>query len=306
MVSAMAPIALVTDTLEEPLERAEQKVAASLPASAPVAAAPHPAAPSPAGLSAAPAAKALARELGIDLALIPGTGPGGLITRKDVEGFARDRSASKPMAAMAALVTRSMQTIPHFYLSADVDVAGAERWREKWNASHPDLRATLNDVFVRAASQALHDIPRLNVSYREGKYEPKLDADILLVVALESGLALVPVADPGRQSWEECLHSLRGVLERAQQGRVTESKIAPLLAVSNLGMFRVKEFSAIIPPSCTAALAVGAAREVPVIRNQEVQVGRVATLTLSSDHRVVDGITAANFMEKIQEHLNNL
>jgi pyruvate dehydrogenase E2 component (dihydrolipoamide acetyltransferase) len=159
-------------------------------------------------------------------------------------------------------------------------------------------------MFARAASQALHDIPRLNVAYREGRYEPKPEADILLVVASESGLALVPVADPGRQSWEDCLRSLHGVSERAKQGRVTESKIAPLLAVSNLGMFHVKEFSAIIPPSCTAALAVGAARDVPVVRNREVHVGRVATLTLSADHRVVDGIVAANFMEKIQEHLN--
>jgi pyruvate dehydrogenase E2 component (dihydrolipoamide acetyltransferase) len=308
MVSAMAPIALVTDTLEEPLERSEQKVTASIPAAEPVAAAPPTAAPIRAGLSVAPAAKARAKELGIDLALVPGTGPNGLITGKDVEGFPRERAASKPMAAMAALVARSMQTIPHFYLSADLDVSVAERWREGWNALHPDLRATLNDVFARAASQALRDIPRLNVSYRDGKYEQKPEADILLVAALESGLALVPVADPGRQPWEECLRRLREVLERAKQGRVTDStsKIAPLLAVSNLGMFRVKEFSAIIPPSCTAALGVGAARDVPVVRNQQVQVGRVATLTLSADHRVVDGITAANFMEKIQEHLNNL
>jgi pyruvate dehydrogenase E2 component (dihydrolipoamide acetyltransferase) len=308
MVSAMAPIALVSDTLEEPLERPKQRAPASMPVAEPMDAAPRPAAPSSPGLPVAPAAKTLAKELGIDLALVAGTGPGGLITRKDVEGFAPAQVSSKPLAVMAALVTRSMQTIPHFYLSADVEVSAAERWREQWNASHPDLRATLNDVFARAASLALHDISRLNVRYRDGKYEPKPEADILLVVAIESGLALAPVADPGQQSWEECLLNLRGVLERAKQGRVTESssKTAPLLAVSNLGMFRVKEFSAIIPPSCTAALAVGAARDVPVVSRGEVRVGRVATLTISADHRVVDGITAANFMEKIQEHLNNL
>lgn len=89
---------------------------------------------------------------------------------------------------------------------------------------------------------------------------------------------------------------------------MTESalKIGPLLAISNLGMFRVKEFSAIIPPSCTAALAIGAVRDVPVVRDQQVRAGRVATLTLSADHRVVDGVTAATFMQKIQEHLNSL
>lgn len=306
MVSALAPIALVTDTLDEPLDRVEQKVSAPISDGQSAAAAPRAATSPGAGLSVAPAAKALAKELGIDLVLVRGTGPGGLITRKDVEGYTRGRGASKPMAAMAALVTRSMQTIPHFYLSADVDIAAAESWREQWNASHPDLQATLNDVFTRVASQALCDIRRINVSYCEGQYQPKPDADIALVVGIESALVLVPVADPGRRSWEDCLRNLREVLERAKQGHVTDSKIAPLLAVSNLGMFRVKEFSAIIPPSCTAALAVGVARDIPVVRDGKVQVGRIATLTLSADHRVVDGITAAKFMEKIQEHLNNL
>ncbi len=308
MVSAMTPIALVSDSVAEPLEFSERNTVASTPATQPVADAGRATAPSPAGFTAAPSARALAKELGIDLAVVPGTGPGGLVTRKDVEKFAQNRAGSKPMAGMAALVTRSMQTIPHFYLTADMDIVTAERWRENWNVSHPDLRATLDDVFVTAAARALHDVPQLNVSYQDGKYEAKQKADILLVVALDSGLALVPVPDPGRKSWEECLRSLRSVLDRARQGRVTESaaKIAPLLAVSNLGMFRVKEFSAIIPPSCTAALAVGAARDVPVVRDGQVQVGRVATLTLSADHRVVDGIAAANFMEKIQERLNNL
>lgn len=308
VVSAMAPIAIVTDTLEEPWEREEQKAGPLIASHVVPAAYPRAAAPSPAGSSVAPPAKILAQALGIDLTLVRGTGPGGLITRKDIEGFTRDRAASKPMAAMAALVTKSMQTIPHFYVSADVDVSAAESWRKKWNASHPELRATLNDVFARAASQALRDIPRLNVSYHDGQYEQKTESDILLVVAFESALVLVPAADPGRQPWEECLRSLHGILERAKLGQAAEStfKVTPLLAVSNLGMFRVKEFSAIIPPSCTAALAVGMARDIPVVRDGEVQLGQVATLTLSADHRVVDGITAANFMEKIQEHLNNL
>src|SRR5271157_861411 len=111
MVSAMAPIAIVTDTLGEPLERSEGKQTASIPIAEPVAVAPRTLSTPRGSLTVAPAAKALAKELGIDLALVPGTGPGGLITRKDVEGFSRDRAAFKPMAAMAALVTRSMQTI---------------------------------------------------------------------------------------------------------------------------------------------------------------------------------------------------
>ena len=112
----------------------------------------------------------------------------------------------------------------------------------------------------------------------------------------------------GAQPWEDCLGNLRKLVESAKQGRMADSpaQIPPLLALSNLGMFGVKEFSAIIPPACTAALAVGAARDVPLICDQRVQVGRVATLTLSADHRVVDGIIAAQFMQKMQEHLNRL
>lgn len=307
MVSAMAPIAMITDTLEEPCEYTPNAPGPT-PAAVPLAAAARIASPSDGRLLLAPAARALAKELGVDVAVIAGTGPNGLITRKDVEAFARERSSFKPRAAMAALVTRSMQTIPHFYLSADVDVSGAERWRERWNAAHPDLPASLNDLFTCATSRALRDVPRLNVSYAEGRYLQKAEADILLVVALDSGLLLAPVADPGRQPWEDCLRNLCKLVESAKQGRVAESpaQIPPLLALSNLGMFGVKEFSAIIPPACTAALAVGAARDVPLICDQQVQVGRVATLTLSADHRVVDGIIAAQFMQKLQEHLNRL
>ena len=97
-------------------------------------------------------------------------------------------------------------------------------------------------------------------------------------------------------------------LEKAKQGRITDADTGakPVLAISNLGMFRVQQFIAIIPPSCTAVLAIGAIRDAAIVSSKQVQVGRVASLTLSADHRVVDGITAARFMEKIQEHLREL
>ena len=309
MASALAPIAILTDTPEEHYERprAEAASMAAAPHEAPVN---SPNAPShhSGDLAVAPAARVLARELGIDLRAVAGTGPGGLITRKDIEQSARARGASKPMAAMAALVTRSMQTIPHFYMAADADVSAAERWKENWNAAHRELSATFNDIFVRAASKALRDTPRMNVSFQDGRFEPRSSADVLLVAATGAGLSLVPLADPGSQSWEEFLRSTREGLAKVEEGRAAESPrgASPLLAISNLGMFRVKQFVAIIPPSCTAILAVGAVRDVPVVVNQQVTVGRVASLTLSADHRVVDGITAANFMEKLQEHLNAL
>jgi len=310
LASALTPIAILTDEAEEPYERSPREptitavtrdsprggIASSRPAEGTV--------------SAAPAAKSLARELGIDLGLISGTGPGGLITRKDVERFAADRAAvpAGSGAAMAALTTKSKQTIPHFYVTVDVDVSSAEGWRESWNASHPELPATVNDVFVQAAARALRDVPGVNVSFHDGQPQAKSTADILLVVAVESGLMLVPIADPTALPWEEYLRHMRKLLEKAKRGRITEvaSQRPPLLAVSNLGMVRVKQFAAIIPPSCTAILAVGALREEPVVRQGQIEIGRVCSLTLSADHRVVDGLTAAQFLASVQDHLNSL
>jgi pyruvate dehydrogenase E2 component (dihydrolipoamide acetyltransferase) len=303
LACAMSALAIVTDHPDEPYDLPKQAAAplGALVDSPP--AAPLTPAPRAGGVAAAPAAKQLAKELGIDLASVTGTGPGGLITRKDV-----DQLRAKRMAAMATLVIRSKQTIPHFYLTADINVCAAEQWRENWNVTHPSLPATVNDLLVRAASKALRDVPSLNVSYDDGSYKRKSEADVLLIVAAESGLALVPVADPSRLPWEEYLTQMRRIMEKAVQGRIAQapSQIRPLLALSNLGMFRVKDFVAIIPPSCTAVLAVGAIRDEAVVCHGRVEIGRLVSLTLSADHRVVDGITAARFMEKIQEHLNSL
>jgi pyruvate dehydrogenase E2 component (dihydrolipoamide acetyltransferase) len=308
MAGALLPIAIVTDDPNESYERPGTKAPAAISAPPSVSAASPSAEPRKEGFAAAPAARVLARELSLDLKSVTGSGPGGLITRQDVEQYASGRAAAKSTQAMAALVGLSKQTIPHFYLSADVDVAAAEQWRENWNADHPDLSASLNDLFVRAAARALRDVPGLNVAYREGKFETKARADVLLVAAVGSRLVLVPVADPGALPWDECLRELKEALERAREGRASaaHSRMTPWLAISNLGMYGVKQFTAIIPPSCTAVLAVGAVREQPVVRDGIVQVGQVASLTLSADHRVVDGITAAKFMGRIQEHLNNL
>jgi pyruvate dehydrogenase E2 component (dihydrolipoamide acetyltransferase) len=263
------------------------------------------------GTAVAPAARALAKELGIDLASITGTGPGGLITRKDVERQATKpaaAAAAKPASGMAALTSKSKQTIPHFYVTVDVDASAATQWREKWNESHPDLPATVNDIFVRAAAKALRAVPRLNVSYGDGQLKPHSAADILLVVAVESGLTLVPMADPSDLSWDEYLRRIRTGLEKEKQSRAAEAstRSAPLLAISNLGMAGVKQFAAIIPPSCSAALAIGAIREEAVVRQKQIQVSQVCSLTLSADHRVIDGLTAAKFLAKMQEQLNSL
>jgi pyruvate dehydrogenase E2 component (dihydrolipoamide acetyltransferase) len=310
MAAALAPIAILTDSPDEPFERPGAKASAAAVPTAAAPPAPAGSAPAPKGGAVAPAARALAKELGLDVSKVPGTGAGGLVTRADVERYAASQGAApaEALTGMAALVTKSKQTIPHFYVTVEADVAAAEKWRKSWNAAHPDLTASMNDVFVRAAAKALADVPRLNVTYRGGKAEARAAADVLLVVAVESGLTLVPIAAPDRLAWEDFLQAMKSALEKARQGRVAEASAAgaPALALSNLGMFGVKEFAAIIPPACAAILAIGAVRSQPVVSGDEIRIGRVCSLTLSVDHRVADGIVAAQFLERVQAHLNSL
>lgn len=285
VVAARHPIAILTDTPEEDYDAAA------------------PPALTGTRIAAAPAAKSLARELGVDLSTIAGSGPDGLIVRKDVErstGSARG-AESRALAAMAAIAAAGKKDIPHFYASLDADMAAAEVWRAHWNESHPGLRASLNDVFVQCAARALRDAPRFHIRFEQGAYRQG-EAGILLVVAGESGLALVEAPD-APAAWEEFLPRIKAAIEKGSSAAPARR---PMLAVSNLGMFGVKEFSAIIPPGCTAALAIGAVRDAAVVRDGQIEAGRICTLTLSADHRVVDGVAAARFLQRMQHYLNEL
>ena len=321
MAGAMTPIAILTDEPEEPLAEPGAAGSEAVAIAAPDASAPAVRPPDesagpgrrtpgtlPGRVSASPAAKSRAAELNIDLRRISGTGPDGLITRRDVEGLVSPEQVSRPVLPMAEITARSAQTIPHFYVTVDAEVGSLLRWRESWNDAHPDLRASVNDVFVRVASLALRDVPTINVRYREGHVEPLQERDILMVVAAETGLLLVPVADPGRWPWAEYLQQMRQVVDEARRkrGRESGSGQVPALAISNLGMHGVKEFTAIIPPGSAAVLAVGAVRETIIVQNRQMRLAEVCSLTLASDHRVVDGVTAAKFLERMQVHLNSL
>ena len=306
VASALTAVAILTDDAREPYERPAPLPPSAVPAS-PLASAPPAASSAPREIVASPAARSLARELGVQLDGVTGTGPQGLITRRDIERPAPARSDSSVLSEMAAITAKSKQTIPHFYATLDVDVAASEKWRENWNAAHPALPATANDVFVRAAARALRDVPVLGAS-AHGETELRSTADVLLIVAVERGLRLVPVPDPSQHGWEEYLRMMKSLLQRAKEGRIRElsSPSAPRLAISNLGAFGVKQFTAIIPPACAAILAIGAIREAAVVRNKKVAVGEICSLTLSADHRIVDGIAAAKFLERMQAHLDSL
>jgi pyruvate dehydrogenase E2 component (dihydrolipoamide acetyltransferase) len=317
LASAMSAVAIVTDGVDEPYvlpgANGDSAAAAVVPKAA---AKPSPEKAVSGRISAAPAARALAKERNIDLSQISGTGPDGLITKADVlsaaerSGKPSPASPDKPspassknraLAAMAATTIASMRDIPHFYATADVSMAQAAAWRERWNSAHSDLRATYNDIFVLAAARSLRDLPRLNMSYSGGSYQQRSAADVCLVVAREPAMVLAPLPDPTASSWEVFLKDIR---KAGQLSAV--AKAEPLLAISNLGMFGVRQFAAIIPPGFTSALAIGAVREQPALKDGVLVNELVCSLTISADHRVVDGVAAARFLERIQFHLNSL
>jgi pyruvate dehydrogenase E2 component (dihydrolipoamide acetyltransferase) len=309
LVSATTPIAVLTDDPTELYEQPERvEVDSSDRAEYSWSLSPSPAVTSPGRVPASPAARARARELGIDLTEAHATGADRMIARRDVERIAAEGTRPR-WAAMAALTTRSIQTIPHFHVTVDLDASQLVRWREEWNAGHPDVHASANDVFVRVAAAALRESPELNVHYSDGKIEQRRSTNVLLVVATGAGLTLVPIADPTALPWEEYLRSLRSTLKQARQNRLSgeaASSEPPVLAISNLGMFGVRQFTAIVPPTATSVLAIPAIREQPVVRNNQIMIRQVCTLTLCADHRVVDGVIAAKFLGRMQVQVDSL
>jgi pyruvate dehydrogenase E2 component (dihydrolipoyllysine-residue acetyltransferase) len=319
MAPAFSPIAVLTDDHDEPLEDEESAggdgatPSISSPKPVPQAAKEQaraaPAAPKSTGrVVASPAAKARAAELGIDLRSISGTGPDELITRRDLKGLSPQEQASWPTLPMAEITVRSLHTIPHFYVTVDAEVASVLKWRKDWNRRYPELHASLNDVFVRTASLALKEVPALNVCYRDGQVEQLSQPDILMVVAANPGLLLVPVADPAGRPWEQFLQQIHRLVEDARHKRGREAGVSssPAMAISNLGMYGVKEFTAIIPPGSAAVLSIGSVREAVVVKDRQMRLAEVCSLTLALDHRVVDGVTASKFLERMQAHLNSL
>ena len=314
MVAASNPVAILTDTLDEEFdEDLKPKSKSVAPVGTTKRAQPTSSVSVLGNVAAVPAARMLAKQLGIELSTVRGTGPQGLITKADVEcsvsqggKAASPNHESKAREAMAALTSRSKSTIPHFYVTLDLDMAAAEGWRARWNQSHPDLKASVNDCLVRAASAALADSPKLNASISDGKVEQQSSADVLVIAGVDSGLLLVPVADPHADAVESFLQRMKTALSSAKDGKIHAAEVTPLLAISNLGMFGVREFSAIIPPGCNAILAVGALRDQVVWRNGRAEPLSVCTVTVSADHRTVDGIAVAQFLERMKFHLNSL
>ena len=284
-----------------------------------------------AAVKASPLAKRLAAELGVDLASIKGTGPEGRIVREDVEAASGGKGATpRPSAAparraagpeteiveptrmqatIARRMTESKSTVPEFTVTVEarVDQAVGMRLQLKENVPGAE-KVTMTDFLVRACALALRKFPEINSSWVDGRFQRKRSVNIGLAVAPSQGMGLlVPVVhDADLKDLIQISIESRQVIERARSGRPAEGDLSgATFSVSNLGMYGVDEFVAIINPPEAAILAVGAIKDSAVVEDGRLVVGKVMRMTLSVDHRVFYGATAAQFMAEVRRLIEN-
>ena len=267
---------------------------------------------------ASPAAKRIAKERGIDLASLEGSGPGGSIVAEDVVRAAGTQAAAPggppkiretvqltPMRRIVGeRMTKSKQTAPHFYLSMDTDMTENTRQRNTLKEKGESLVPSINDFILAACARALRDFPSLNAAFTDHGVEIYSDINIGMAVALEEGLVVPVIRNADRLALQELAKQSRELAEKAQK-----KKLFPLdydggtFTVSNLGMLGVDNFVAIINPPQCAILAVGrvAPRVVPF--GEGIAVRPMMTMSLSADHRVVDGAIAARFLQEVKNLL---
>jgi pyruvate dehydrogenase E2 component (dihydrolipoamide acetyltransferase) len=285
-------------------------------------------------VKASPLARRLAAEMGVDIATLKGTGPEGRIVKEDVMAAAGTSSRPPSPAArvpppaggrvgpdvelvepnrMQATIARRMveakTTVPNFNVTVEARVDLAVSMRQQLKDSVPGAeKVTMTDFLVRACALALRKFPEVNSSWVDGKFQRKRGISIGLAVAPSQGMGLlVPVVhDADRKDLVQISIESRQVIERARSGRPAEGDLSgATFSISNLGMYGVDEFVAIINPPEAAILAVGAIKDVPVVEDGRIVPGKVMRMTLSVDHRVFYGATAAQFMAEVKRLIEN-
>lgn len=265
---------------------------------------------------ASPSARKLAREKGISVDTITGTGPGGRITKKDVlaaisagagtpEPAAGDIAVpfSRMRARIAQRLTHSSQTIPHFYLFMDVDMSEALVWKDQYNQKN-DAKVTITDMIIRATAAALSEFRKINAHVEADKIILKKAINIGVVVSVDEGLIVPVISDADQKSIGQISAASRQNAEAARAGRLRPQSPGTF-TISNLGMYAVDALMPIInPPEC-AILALGTITKRPAVVNEGIEVREIMTMTLACDHRMVDGTYAAQFLEKIKHYLEN-
>ena len=304
---------------------------------------------------ATPVARRLADESGIDLRTVQGSGPGGRITKGDIENLTSSSSSSsssssevidndpqevqetvpqestesksepskptsvatsssgkQPLSRMrqqiARVTVKSKTEKPHFYVSADIDMTKAMNLRRQVNDQLSDqgVRITVNDLIVKACIESLKKYPKFNAYYEEDGIQYNETVNIAVAIAEEEGLIVPAILDCAGKSLRQVSEMIKDLAERSSNGTLsTQEYTGGTFAISNLGMFDVTSFVAIIHPPQSAVLAVGTVSEKPTVQNGEVTISQMMTATLSADHRIVDGAEGAEFLIAVKTLLEN-
>ncbi len=324
-------------------EAAPEPAAAPVPVAAQAAPEPVAAAAAPAGrIKASPVAKKMAAENGIDLASVSGTGPGGRVVKSDLEAAiagggspapaaATPAAASAPAAPVAAAapapalltedipltsmrkaiartVVRSKLDQPDFWVSVSVEMSAALAARKQMNDALADsgVRVSVNDMILKAVALSIEKHPKWNMSYTDEKLVAHPNINVGVAIALDQGLMVPAILGCQAKSLKDIAIASKDLGARAKSGGLTQEEMTGgTFSVSNLGMFGIDEFSAIIFPPQPGILAVGASAPTPIVKDGELAVGNIMKMTLSVDHRVNDGAEGAVFINEIKGYLEN-
>jgi pyruvate dehydrogenase E2 component (dihydrolipoamide acetyltransferase) len=274
---------------------------------------------------ASPLARRVARESGVDLAQLTGSGPGGRIVKADVraaapapapapatatvrgnKGAVTIQQLSRTQVQISQRMAESKATIPDFTLHIQVDMehAVALRGQLRKAGRGGDVVPSYNDLVVKACGLALREHPRANAAYRDGAFELYERVNVGIAVAAEDSLIVPTVFDADSKSLLEIAREARALADRVRQRQITPAELSgATFTVSNLGMFGVRSFAAIINPPQAAILAVGELREAPVVRDGQIVPGSLMDLVLTCDHRILYGAPAAEFLARVRQLL---
>lgn len=269
-----------------------------------------------------PIARRLASENGIDIQKVPGTGPGGRITKEDVLGFIEQVGNQSPASgepagnrlqlsnmgqAIARRTQQAKQEIPHYYVSVSIDMTKALEFRANINHSgSPDEKVSVNDLIVKACSLALVDYPMFNSVFAGDHLQVSPAINIGVAISLEEGLIVPAILNCEDKSLHDIARDTKSLGERARSGRLGQAEYtAGTFSISNLGMYQIDSFAAIIVAPQSAVLAVGTVKPQPTVIDNEIVVKNIMQATLSADHRVSNGTDSALFITKIRQLLED-
>jgi len=281
-------------------------------------------------VKASPLARKVAAEQGIDLKLVKGTGPGGRIIREDVVNFrpsapppppastpaqpapgAWQGSQLKPLTRMQQVIARRMveskTQVPHFYVTNEVDMEEADDLRRRLNAGlEKEQQVRLDAIIIRACALALGKFPVVNASYRDGQFEYHDYVHVGFAVSLPEGLVVPVVHDCDKKGVRQIDQEMRPLIERARGNKLSPADLEhSTFSISNLGMYDVDEFDAVVNPPNAAILAVGATKPAPAVVDGQLAIRKRMKLTLSCDHRILYGAPGAQFLQELKRILQS-